>query len=178
MDKKAISLITGVLLLIVIVVAVALAMIYLGVTPLSLINGEKEGDVSKPIGSDKCDYTDGEIINMFENLVGKDLNNDVGFSVVNALNMRACGSNSKLPGEIIGTYMTEFADGWYVLADDTITRSGYYYRSVVWGNTPSLSNSTLIRAVLSGNGEIIKEWYGYETMSITSHGTKSGYIAV
>lgn len=177
MNQKAISPIYGVLVLVIIIIAVALAMVYLGVIPLSLTDAGATGDIDQPIGSDYCGYSNGEIIDMYENLMGKDLNNDIGFSVINALNMKACGSDSKLPSEILGNYMTQFSDGWYVLSDDTVARTGFYYRTIIWGNAPMLSNSSMIRAIISGNGVVVKEWYNYNTMTITSYGTKSGYIA-
>jgi len=172
---KANAWIVGIVIVAIIVVAVTI-IAYMGYLPLSLTdNGDN--DIDQPIGSDYCDYTTGEIVDMFENLAGKPLNRDIGFSVVNALSMKACGSNSKVPSEIITVYMTEYSGDWYVLIDDTQMRSGYYYRSVVWGNAPLLSNSTLVRGVISGNGVSIDEWYGYETLTITSYGTKSGYTA-
>lgn len=173
---KANALILGIIVIAVIAVAIVL-LAYMGYLPLSLASSDNTDGIDQPIGSDYCGYATGEIIGMFENLVGKDLNNDIGFSIVSALNMEACGSNSKLPSEIIGNYMTDFSDGWYILGDDTQVRSGYYYRTVIWGNTPLLSNSTLIRAVVSGNGVTIDTWYNYKTMTIISHGTKSGYLA-
>lgn len=177
MNKNGSMLILGIVIIAVIAIVVVI-MAYMGYLPLSFATDDDDSDVTdQPIGSDDCGYTTGEIIGMFENLAGKNLNRDVGFSVVNALSMEACGSNSKLPSEIIGVYMTEYTGNWFVLVDDTKVRSGYYYRSVLWGNAPLLSNSTLVRSTISGNGVSIDEWYGYETMTITSYGTKSGYTA-
>ncbi len=176
MNKKGSGLVIGIAVIGVIIVAV-LILAFTGYIPLSLTSNGDNGDMDQPLGSDYCGYAVGDIIGMFENLMGKNLNDDVGFTVVNALNMEACGSNSRLPSEIIGEYMTQFSDGWYILSDDTVVRSGYYYRTAIWGNTPILSNSTMIRAVISGNGVTIDAWYSYETMTITSYGTKSGYLA-
>ena len=176
MNRKGSGLVVGIIVVAVIICAFAVA-IYMGYIPLSLLSASDTDDIDQPIGSDYCGYGTGEIIGMFENLVGKDLNNDMGFTVVNALGMEACGSNSKLPSEIIGNYISEFSSGWYIISDDTQMRSGYYYRTVIWGNAPLLGNSSLIRAVISGNGVSIGTWYNYETMTITSFGTKTGYLA-
>ena len=178
MNEKGSGWIIGAIIIAIIVVAVAL-LAYFGYLPLGLlgIGSSDDSDMSQPIGSDYCGYAVGDIIGMFENLVGKELNNDVGFTVVNALNMMACGSNSNTPDEIIGSYMIEYADGWYVLDDTTTVRSGYYYRSVLWGNAPLLSNSSLIRGLISGGGVTIEAWYGYNTITVTGYGTRSGYIA-
>lgn len=177
MDNKGSIAIIAVFAIVAIVLLVGY-LVYAGYIPLNLTgdNGGA-GDVADPVGSDDCSYTTGEIVGMFENLAGKSLNKDIGFSVVNALSMRACGSNSKLPSEIISSYMTEYAGSWYVLVDDTQVKSGFYYRSVLWGNAPLLSNSSLVRGVISGNGVTIGEWYNYETLTITSFGSRSGYSA-
>lgn len=173
MDKKATSLMLGIIIVAIIVIAVFIAF-YMGYIPLSFADNDE--DMSQPVGSDYCDFTTGQIIGMFENLASKDLNNDIGYTVINGLNMRACGSNSKLPSEIVSKYMSDYTN-WYVLVDDTTMSSGFYYRTVIWGNAPLLSNSTLIRGCMSGNGVTIKEWYNYETLTITAYGTKSGYLS-
>ena len=177
MNKKASSLIYGMLVLLLVVLAVAMILIYTGVIPLSLTEETKDTEMEEPIGSDYCGFTTGQIIGMFENMMGKSLNKDIGYSVINSVDMKACGSNSKLPDQIIGRYMTEYSQGWYVISDDTQVRSGYYYRTVVWGNTPLLSNSSFIKAVISAHGTNVKAWYNYDTITATSHGTKSGYVA-
>jgi len=177
MNNKGSSLIAGIIVVVLIIAGVGI-LAFMGFIPLSFAGDNSDsGGIDQPIGSDYCGFGVGEIVGMFENIMGKDLNNDVGFTVVNSLSMEACGSNSKLPGEIIGTYMEQFSTGWYILGDDTTVRSGYYYRTVIWGNAPLLSNSSLIRGIISGNGVTIDTWYNYETMTITSYGTKSGYLA-
>ena len=159
-----------------IAVIVAL-MLYFGVFTLSLGATDNDADgMSDPIGSDYCGYSTGDIIGMFKNLMGKDLNNDVGFTVVNALNIEACGSDSRVPSEIIAQYTADLGDDWYIIYDDTTMRTGFYYRSVVWGNTNSIWNATLIKSVISGSGVTVKEWYNYNTVTATGYGTRSGYL--
>ena len=177
MNKKGSGLVVGIIIIVAIAVVAILAFAYMGYLPFNLVGNGDNGDTDQPLGSEYCEYTTGQIVGMFEDLAGKSLNKDIGFSVVNALNMEACGSNFRLPSEIISVYMAEYSGDWYVLVDDTTVRSGYYYRSVLWGNAPLLSNSTLVRGTISGNGISIGEWYGYSTMTITSYGTRSGYSA-
>lgn len=176
MNKNGSMAVVGAIIIIVIILGVVF-LAYMGYIPLSFGDSDKDGDMGQSLGAEKCDYAVGEIVSMFENLMGKDLNNDIGFTVVNGLNMMACGSNTKLPSEIIGAYISEFSDGWYILGDDTQVKSGFYYRIVVWGNTPSIGNCTLMRGVISGSGVTVKEWYNFNTMTITGYGTRSGYLA-
>lgn len=177
MNNKASSLVIGIVIIVAVIICGVVALAYLGYLPLSWSANGDDSDMEQPIGSDYCGYAVGDIIGMYENLMGKNLNNDIGYSVVNALNMEACGTNSKLPSEILNVYRTEYANGWYLLAEDTQARSGYYYTTVVWGNAPMLSNSTLIIGVISGSGVTVQQWYGYNTITITGQGTRSGYLA-
>ena len=180
MNEKGSGLIIGIVI-IAVVALIVVAMALMGFLPLSFggTNGSQDqDDMSEPLGSEYCGYATGDIIGMWENLAGKNLNSDVGYTVVNALSMEACGTNDELPSDIMTEYITAFSTGWYILVDDTNTSgSGYYYRSILWGNEQTLADSTLVRGVISGHGVTIKEYYGYSTITITSFGTRSGYLA-
>jgi len=179
MNKKASSGIIGIVLIVAMVIVAVVVLAYMGVIPLNisgLTGAQAANDLGDPLGSENCDFATGVIIDMFENMMGKDLNNDVGYTVVHALNMRACGSDSVEATEVVDEYETLWTD-WYLLDRDTDVRNGFYYVACIWGNAPNLGESTLIRGVLSGSGSTIEEWYGYHTITINSEGSRSGYLA-
>lgn len=150
---------------------------YLGYIPLNL-DLISDDDMGSPPGSDYCGFSDGQILDMLETIAGKDLNNEAGLGFIDALNMRACGSDSKLPSEVEQYYRTKNAeDGWYYLGGDSYSGSGWTAISAVWGNNRTAVGSTLARTILSGNGISVKEYYGYNTITITSHGTRVSYLA-
>jgi len=175
-DKGNIAVIIGIIAVICIV-GVVLFLAYMGYIPLLNLSNDDDGGIGDPLGSDYCGYTKGEIVGMFENLAGKNLNRDIGFSAISALNVRACGSNSRQPEEIIDVYRDMYADDWYILLDDDGGGVGYTYNFVVWGNSDNVFNATLFKSVLSGYGVTVNEWYNYNTVTITGYGTRSGYIA-
>jgi len=178
MNQKALGAISGALITIAIIVVIGAVLVYFGVIPLSMFTSGGDGDgMEDPIGSEYCGYTDGQIIDMWENFFTKDLNNDIGLSVIAAMHMKACGTNSKTPDEIISNYKTLYAADWHLLDEDTRSMSGYYYSVALWGDNSSPANSTMILGTLSAHGTTVKTWYDYETITITSSGTRSAYLA-
>jgi len=180
MDKNASMGVIGLVLIVAMVIVAVVVLAYMGVIPLNLgaLTGDNAAnDLDDPAGAQNCDFATGVIVDMFENMMGKDLNNDVGYTVVHALNMRACGSDGVEATEVVDEYEIAWADDWYLLDRDTDVRNGFYYVACIWGNAPNLGESTLIRGVLSGSGSTIEEWYGYHTMTINSEGSRSGYLA-
>jgi len=160
-------------LAIVIVAVLVLLASYFGLIP-ELAGILPGGDGDTPPGTTNCDYTDLQILGMLELVSGKSLNNQQGLAFVDALNMKACGQDDKTYTEIVTHYKTEYID-WSLLGEQSYSGSGWNAETVVWGNSPT--NTTSAKSIITGGGVTVKEYYGYNTMTITARGTWVTYQA-
>jgi len=164
---------------IVIIAGLIIAASYLGLIP-SLAsfnpfdNDGSSGNEDSPPGTIYCDYTDMQILDMLELVSGKDLNNQQGLAFVDALNMQACSQDDKTYTELVTHYKVEYID-WDLLGEQTYSGSGWDAETIVWGNDPT--NPTSAKSIITGSGVSIKEYYGYNTMTITGSGTWVTYQA-
>jgi len=160
----------------VVVALVVIGMAYFGLIDLSRfgLNLNLNGGGEEPPNAEYCGYTDMQILEMLELIVGKDLNNQQGLTFVDALNMHACGQDDLDYDDVLNHYKIEYVD-WYILGQQEYSGSGWDADSIAWGNDPS--SPTSMKMVVSGSGLAVEELYGYDTMTITSSGTWAGYQA-
>jgi len=161
----------------VIVVILVLAVIfgtYLGFIPDNFGLLPTDGDGETPPGTTYCDYTDLQILGMLELISGKSLNNQQGLAFVDALNMKACGQDDKTYLDIVTYYKTEYVE-WDLIGEQSYSGAGWSADTIVWGNDPTVPTSA--KSIMTGGGISIKEYYGYNTMTITGSGTWVTYQA-
>lgn len=166
--------IIGIIIVAVVLVlaTVAVALGWIEIPGLNL--GLQPGDEEAPPGAVYCDYTELQILDMLETVVGKELDNAVGVTFVRGLNMQACGSDGASSAEIAMHYQALYSE-WYSSLDDTTSGAGWTARRLVWGNAPT--NATLAVSVLIGSGVTVTQAYGYDTITITSDGPVLTYQA-
>ena len=80
-----------------------------------------------PPSSEKCDFTEGQILDMLETIVGKELNNQEGIGYIRAMGMTACGTDQKTPTEILSYYDSCFNWWWDCCKADVWIQYNYYH---------------------------------------------------
>ena len=168
--NKAIIVVGGIIGIVVIAVILGT---YLGFIPDNFgILPTEEGEV--PPGTIDCGYTDLQILGMLEMISGKTLNNQQGLAFVDALNMKACGQDDKSYPEIVSHYKVEYIE-WDLIGEQSYSGAGWSAETIVWGNDPTTPTSA--RSIITGGGVSVKEYYDYNTMTITTSGTWVTYQA-
>jgi len=120
-----------------------------------------------------CDYTELQILQMLEEITGKELNNGQGISFVRALNMEVCGSN-EASASVISHFKNEYGD-WDLASEDILTRdSGWTVYSLLWTQG---ANTSFAKSIMVGEGSTVQQAYGYTTMTLTADGPYVTYQA-
>ena len=97
----------------------------LGFLPFNFLGlGDYGGGDDMPQDADFCVFTDGQILDMIETLIDKNLNEQIGLGYVDALNMKACGSDSWTIEGVRSEYNNMYTD-YYLYAEQTTSGSGY-----------------------------------------------------
>lgn len=123
-----------------------------------------------PNGADYCGFTDGQILDMIETLVDKNLNEQVGLGYVDALNMKACGSDTWTISSVRTDYTVMYSD-YYLYAEQSTTGSGWNGLLMGWTNSRNHTDATFGKSMIVGSGTTVKELYGYNTIVISGSGT-------
>jgi len=160
---------------------IAVAVLIVAAMALGMIPGLNIAGIGQdtPPDSEYCGFTDAQILDMIEVLSGKDLNNEVGIGFVRSMNMKACGTDTKTPLEISTYYKGFYIEpDWYILNDNHDTGAGWEAYTLVLTNHQDPTQATWVRAILTGGGTAVKEFYDYDTITIVSDGTTVTYIAM
>lgn len=167
----------GIIVLIVVLIVIIVLMA-LGFNPLGSLAGMLGGDDGipddAPADTKYCGYSESEIINIIEDISGKNLNQQAGIGFARALNMTACSSNLE-PSTISNHYRNLYSD-WHLYDTRTDSGSGWTSETLVWTNDPTPVNSTFVKAIIIINGITVEELSDYETFTLTSDGTLAFYL--
>lgn len=133
-------------------------------------------DQDTPPDSATCDFTDGQILEMIELISGKNLDVQIGIGFIRSMDMQACGTAAHTPEEMREHYRSLYADGWYLMGEQTYSGAGWIAYTLAWGNDPTPASSTWVKSIITGGGTAVQTYYGHDTMTITGEGTGITYL--